>query len=210
MQSKPVINTVVFDLGGVLVDWNPRYLYRQLFGADEAGMERFLAEVCNAEWNAGLDAGGSWPEAIAEAAARHPDQRALIEAYALRWEEMLGGAIEATVAVLDELRQSGVRLLALTNWSNQTYPVAVARFPFLQWFEGTVVSGAEGLIKPDPAIFALLCKRYAVEPCAAVFVDDQPRNVAAAQQLGFQALHFQSASTLRQDLRALGLNLAAG
>jgi 2-haloacid dehalogenase len=149
------IQAVVFDLGGVLLDWNPRHLYRRLFGYDTAGMERFLAEVCNPAWNAKQDAGRSWDEAIAEAAAAHPEDAALIRAYREQWEEMLGEPFADSVAVLGELRRTGVRLYALTNWSQDTFPYGLARYPFLQWFDDIVVSGGEGVIKPDPAIFRL-------------------------------------------------------
>ncbi len=172
VQQQPVIDTVIFDLGGVLIDWNPRHLYRKLFGDDVAAMERFLIEVCHTEWNEKQDAGRSWQDAVQEAIARHPAEEKLIRAYHERWHEMIAGALEGTVAVLDELRRKGIRILALTNWSHETFPVAVERFPFLRWFEGILVSGTEGLKKPDPAIFALMNTRYDINPARAVFIDD--------------------------------------
>jgi 2-haloacid dehalogenase len=204
--SAPRIDTVVFDLGGVLIDWNPRHLYRHLFD-DAAAMETFLREVCSPQWNERQDAGRPWREAVAELSALHPAQAPLIAAYHARWPEMLGGAIDETVAVLEELRGQGLRLYALTNWSHETFPVARARFPFLQWFDGVLVSGEERLVKPDPAIFALLCERYAIVPAQAVFVDDAPRNVRAAADIGMHALQFRDAPALRRDLAALGLPL---
>jgi 2-haloacid dehalogenase len=199
-----MIDTVVFDLGGVLIDWNPRYLYRQLFD-DEAAMERFLAEVCNGPWNEQQDAGRPWHEATAILRAQHPQQAALIDAYRLRWEETLGDAIADTVTLLGELKARGVRLLALTNWSHETFPVALRRFPFLAWFEGIVVSGEERLIKPDPAIFLRLLQRYEVDPQRTLFIDDAPRNVAAAEALGMRGWLFRDPAGLRMELAGLGL-----
>lgn len=204
-QAHPIIDTVIFDLGGVLIDWNPRHLYRQLFGADVDAMERFLTEVCHTEWNEQQDAGRSWEDAIQEAIARHPADEKMIRAYHERWHEMIAGALDDTVAVLDELRGQKIRILALTNWSHQTFPVAVERFPFLRWFEGVLVSGTEGLKKPDPAIFALMLARYDINPERAVFIDDLKRNTDAAQAAGLHALHFSGAQQLRADLRKLGL-----
>ncbi|KAF1067190.1 MAG: Alpha-D-glucose 1-phosphate phosphatase YihX [Pseudomonas citronellolis] len=200
---------VVFDLGNVLIDWNPRYLYRQLFDGDEAAMEYFLAEVCHSAWNEEQDAGRSFADGIAEAIGRHPHEAERIRAYYTRWEETLGGPMADTLAILEELRGGEQRLLALTNWSAETFPVALQRYEFLSWFEDIVVSGREKLKKPDPAIFQLLLQRAALEPAATVFIDDSPRNVAAARALGIQALHFTSAAQLRQDLRELGVALRA-
>jgi 2-haloacid dehalogenase len=199
------IDAVVFDLGGVLIDWNPRHLYRRLFGEDVNGMERFLAEVCNSAWNERQDAGRSWDEAIAEAIASHPQHADLIRAYVEQWEEMLGGPLNDSVTVLDELRGAGVRLYALTNWSQFTFPHALARYPFLQWFEDIVVSGREGVIKPNPAIFRLLLSRFGIEASRSVFIDDTLKNVEAASLLGFRAIHFCNALQLRRDLASLGL-----
>ena len=203
-SSPSPIAAVVFDLGGVLIDWDPRYLYRDLI-EDEAEMEHFLATVTTPEWNRAQDAGRPWAEAVEELVRRHPERRDLIEAYWLRWHETLGDAIQPTVAVLDELRGTGLRLFALTNWSGETFPVARPRFPFLEWFEGIVVSGDERLIKPDPEIFHLLVERYGVDPETTVFIDDAADNVAAARALGFRAIRFVDAPTLRADLRRLGV-----
>jgi 2-haloacid dehalogenase len=196
--------TVVFDLGGVLIDWNPRYLYRQLFD-DDAAMEAFLAEVATPEWNARQDEGRPWAEAVEMLASEHPEKRDLITAYWQRWQEMLGDAIAPTVKILDELRGTGVRLLALTNWSAETFPITRPRFPFLEWFDGIVVSGELRLAKPDPRIFRRLIEDYELDPAATVFIDDSPANVAAAATLGIIALRFEDAATLRRDLAGLGL-----
>jgi len=199
------ITAVVFDLGGVLLDWNPRHLYRRLFGEDVEGMERFLAEVVSPDWNARQDAGRPWDEATAEAIASHPEHAALIRAYRERWEEMLGEALSDSVAILDELRGTGLRLLALTNWSQFTFPYALPRYPFLRWFEDIVVSGKEGLAKPDPSIFRLLLSRFGIEASRSVFIDDTLKNVQAAGLLGFHAIHFCNALQLRRDFASLGL-----
>lgn len=197
-------DTVVFDLGGVLIDWNPRYLYRRLFD-DEATMERFLAEVCTPQWNERQDAGRPWHEAVATLSAQFPQHATLIDAYRARWHEMLGGALASSVAVLDELRGRGVRLYALTNWSQETFPVAWERFDFLRWFDGIVVSGQEGLIKPDAAIFQRMIARFALAPQRTIYIDDAPRNVDAARQLGMHSLLFRDAETLRAELCRSGV-----
>jgi 2-haloacid dehalogenase len=202
--SKRAVEAVVFDLGGVLIDWDPRYLYRRLFD-DEAEMERFLAEVCTPEWNAQQDAGRTWAEAVETLAAEHPAQRELIAAYDSRWHETLGGPIDATVAVLDELRAAGVPLLALSNWSAEKFPIARGRYEFLGWFDAIVVSGEVRLAKPDPRIFRHLLERHRLSPGATVFIDDTPANVAVAADLGMVAVPFRGAEALREDLVRLGL-----
>jgi 2-haloacid dehalogenase len=201
-QARPT--TVTFDLGGVLIDWNPRYLYQKLFD-DEAEMERFLAEVTTQEWNAAQDAGRPWSEAVEVLTAKFPDHRDLIDAYHTRWPEMLGEAIHGTVAILDELRARGVRLYALSNWSAETFPVALERYPFLGWFDGIVISGEVGAAKPDVRIFQELIDRHEIEPSETVFVDDNEPNVTAAAAMGFIALRFHDAERLREDLEGLGL-----
>lgn len=207
--TDQLLSTVVFDLGAVLIDWDPRYVYRDLFPDDEPGMEAFLADVTSGTWNHQMDAGKPWADAIAELVALHPDRRELIEAYWTRWSEMLHGDIPGTVAILRELRDAGVRLFALTNWSAETFPVARERFDFLGWFEGIVVSGEEGIAKPDPEIYQTLLDRYAVEAGSAVFVDDRAINVEAAAALGLRGIVFRSPAELRADLVGLGLLAAA-
>lgn len=196
--------TVVFDLGGVLVDWDPRHLYRGLFD-DPDEMESFLAEVTTAEWNAHQDAGRPWAEAIEILVAEHPERRELIEAFHRRWPEMLAGEIPGTVDVLADLRAAGVRLVALSNWSAETFPTARDRFEFLAWFEGIVISGEVGVTKPDPRIFEHLIERFEIEPAAALFIDDSSPNVDAARAFGFRAIQFTDATALRRELVRLGL-----
>jgi len=201
------IDAVVFDLGNVLVDWNPRHLYRKIFGADERAMEAFLKDVCNTAWNEQQDRGRSWADAIAEAVARHPSQESNIRAYHERWPEMLAGSIQGTVDILKDLKASGVRLLALTNWSSETFPVAIERFPFLSDFEGILVSGRERMMKPEPAIFNLLIERYKLTAGSTLFIDDSIGNIEAATRLGLIGLHFQGPDKLRADLRLAGFSI---
>jgi 2-haloacid dehalogenase len=202
--AAPRIRAVVFDLGGVLIDWDPRHLYRTIF-ADETAMEDFLRTVTTPEWNRAQDAGRPWAEAVEELIARHPERREQIEAYRTRWMEMLGDAIQPTVDILDELRATDVDLYALSNWSAETFPVARPRYPFLEWFDGIVISGEERLIKPDPRIFHVLLQRYALEAGETVFIDDQVANVEAAESVGLVGIRFVDGPQLRADLRSLGV-----
>jgi 2-haloacid dehalogenase len=192
---------VVFDLGGVLIDWDPRHLYRKLL-ADEAAVEEFLATVCTPEWNAELDRGRPFAEGVAQLVERHPEHAAAIAAYHERWPEMVAGDIPGTVEVLAELRAAGVPLYALTNWSAETFAITRGRFEFLEWFDGLLVSGEERVTKPDPAIFQLLLDRFGLDPTATVFVDDSAANVAAARRLGFDAIRFTGHEELRRELVA--------
>ena len=196
---------VVFDLGGVLIDWDPRHLYRKLFPADEAAMEAFLGEICTVEWNERQDAGRTFAEAVAELMPKHEDKRHLIEAFGRRFDEMIPGALDGTVEIARELKGRGVPLYALTNWSSETFPSQRVRFPFLDWFDGIVVSGDEGVIKPDLRIFRILLDRYGVAADESVFIDDNPKNAQAASALGIHGIHFQSPAQLRGELAALRL-----
>jgi 2-haloacid dehalogenase len=198
-MTRP-IQAVVYDFGGVLFDWNPRHLYRKLFGTDEAGMERFLAEVATPEWNLAQDAGRPWREAVDLLVAAHPAQAELIRAFHLRWGETLAGLIDGSLAVLTELKDAGTTLYGLTNWSQETFPVARARYPWLGWFDGIVVSGEEKLVKPDPRLFQVLIDRYHLDPARLVYIDDSPANVEAAAKLGMDAIHFTDAAKLRAEL----------
>jgi 2-haloacid dehalogenase len=195
------VKAAVFDLGGVLIDWDPRHLYRKLL-ADEAAVEEFLATVCTPEWNLEQDRGRPFAEGVAELVERYPAHAAAITAYSERWPEMLGGDIPGSVEVLAELRAAGVPLYALTNWSAETFGFARERFQFLAWFDGVLVSGEERLIKPDPRFFQLLADRFGLDPATTFFVDDAEANVAAARRLGFDAVLFTDPRQLRQDLAA--------
>ena len=203
-MSAATTVTVVFDLGGVLIDWDPRYLYRKLMAEDE--IEPFLAEVGFFGWNHAQDAGGPWRDAVETLATKHPHRRELIAAFPDRFAETLGGPIDETVALLDELHRAGrARLLALTNWSSETFPVARATFGFLDSFEGIVVSGDEGVAKPDAVLFRTLIDRYSLVPHETVVIDDSAANVEAAAQLGLVAVRFTDPEQLRADLSRLGL-----
>jgi 2-haloacid dehalogenase len=204
MQNPHAPQVVVFDLGGVLIDWNPRYLYRRLFD-DEAAMEKFLTEVCSPEWNAHQDGTRSFADGIAELVAQHPEQAPLIQAYFDRWPEMVSGAIEGTVNLLGDLRTQGRRLFALSNWSAETYPHAERRFEFLQWFEFVAVSGRLGVMKPQREIFDYVLQQGGLRAEECVFIDDSPGNVAAARALGWHALHFTSPAALRVELERMRL-----
>lgn len=204
MYASPAIEAVVFDIGGVLLDWNPRHLYRKLFD-DEKEMERFLAEVCTLEWHDAHDRGMSMAVSCAELAAAHPEQAELIWAWANRSEEMISGPIPGVVDILRDLRIADVPCYGLTNMERETYPKRVERFPFLRWFEGTVVSSHERLAKPDREIFERLLGRFALEPGASLMVDDSSRNVSAAAAVGMQTLEFRSPAQLRSVLEDAGL-----
>jgi 2-haloacid dehalogenase len=211
MQAKRAvepIQAVVFDIGGVLLDWNPRYLYRKLID-DEEVISRFLDEVCTPRWHDAHDRGVPMEESCAQLAARHPGQADLILAWGRRSEEMISGVIPGTVDILRELKARGVACYALTNMEAETYPLRRERFEFMRWFDGTVVSAYEGMAKPDLEIFRRLLERFHLEPAGTVFIDDAQRNLDAARRLGMQTVHFDSAPRLRQWLQDAGL-LAPG
>lgn len=200
------IQTIIFDFGGVLIDWNPRYLYRQIF-EDEERMEYFLSQVCSPYWNEEQDGGRSLVEATTLLVEKYPEWEKEIRAFYGRWEEMLGGAIEGTVEILRKLHAGGnYRLVGLTNWSAETFPVALERFDFLQLFEGILVSGVEKLKKPDPKIYELLLNRYNIDGATAIFIDDNLRNVKAARASGIPSIHFQSVAQLEGELTAINVH----
>jgi len=204
MMTPVAIDTFLFDLGNVLIDWNPRYVYRTLFDREEE-MERFLTEVCSHDWNLRLDSGRPFDEGIAELVERHPDEAERIRAWRDRWPEMLGGPIPETVELLRRLHGDRRRLFALTNWSNETFPIARQRYDFLNWFAYIAVSGELGLVKPDPAIFRHLIGRHGVDPARTLFIDDSAVNIRAAAQLGFATHHFTKPGLLREQLAGWGL-----
>ncbi len=194
----------MFDVGGVLLDWNPRHLYRKLF-VDESEMEWFLAEVCSPAWHAPHDRGVSTPGSCAELTARHPELSELIWAWSNRSEEMVGGVVAGSVEVLRAVRETGLPCYALTNMEAETYPLRLERFPFLSWFDGTVVSGQEGVAKPEPAIFRRLFDRFGLTPNTTLMIDDNKENLETARQLGIQTALFCSARQLRAELAAVGV-----
>ncbi len=198
-------SVAVFDLGGVLIDWNPRYLYRKLFDGNDDAMEQFLATVCTANWNSRQDAGRTLADACALLKSLHPDHGKMIDAWRDRYEEMLGGAIPGMVELLEELRARGVPIYALSNWSAETFPAAQKRFDFLQWFRGILLSGHVRLIKPDPRIYQLLFSTHRIDPAHAVYVDDVQANIDAASALGMHGVRFTDAEALRRELATVGL-----
>lgn len=197
LAIKPVF---VFDFGNVLIDWDPRYLYRKLFGSDLQAMENFLREVRFFEWNLEQDAGRPFKEAVAEMCDRFPQYCELIRAYDQRYEESLGGPIWPTVEILRELKDAGYPLYALSNWPAEKYHQVRHKFPFFDWFDDIVISGEVRLAKPDARIFELLLTRIGRPAGECLFIDDSPKNIAVAQSLGFQTIHFQSSEQLRQEL----------
>ncbi len=203
----PRLTTVVFDIGMVLLDWDPRHLYRKIF-TDHGEMEWFLANVCTFEWNVAQDQGRPWPEAEAEAIARFPKYAVEIRAFRARWHEMVPGPIAGTVEILDRLAASSIPLYAITNFASDTLRESRARHPFFEHFHGIVVSGDLGLLKPDPAIYHRLAADYGLDLAHCVFIDDTDRNVAAARAVGMTALHFTTPRQLAKDLVVLGFPAA--
>jgi 2-haloacid dehalogenase len=198
------ISAVVFDLGGVLLDWDPRHVYRTVFD-DPAEMEHFLARICTADWHRAHDLGADVGESCERLAEAHPRYRDAIMAWADRYEEMAAGQFDETVQVLADVVSAGMPCYALSNMEPDTFRVRRDRFGFMRWFDGYVISGIEGVAKPDRRIFEVLIDRHGLEPAATAFVDDSAANVAVAGSLGLRALQFSSAERLRQDLSALGV-----
>ncbi len=202
-----MLSTIIFDLGGVLIDWNPEYVFKDVI-PDPERRRFFFENICTHEWNIEQDAGRSLEEATTLLVDQWPEWETEIRAYYGRWEEMLGGPIEETVELLRELRDLGThRLLALTNWSAETFPVALERYDFLQWFEGIVVSGTEQTRKPFADIYHLLLERYSIPAEEAVFIDDSLKNVEGAQAIGMQGIHFQNVDQLQEALREYGVSI---
>ena len=196
------VRAIVFDIGGVLLDWDPSRVYRDRL--DPAALDRFLSEICTPEWNATLDAGRPLDEACGELAARFPDHAQLIHAWK-RQDEMIAGEIAGTAEIVDRLKAAGVPLYLLSNMPADVFAARRARYQVLQRFDGAVVSGEEGVLKPSPEIFAILRDRYSLVPHETLFVDDQPANVAGARAAGFLAHRFVDAATLAAALREHGL-----
>lgn len=202
-MPKASPKAVVFDLGGVLIDWNPRYLYRKLLATEEE-VDWFLGHVCTSDWNGRQDEGRTWAAAVAERSAHFPDYADLVSAYDTRWHEMLGGAFEETVSLLETLDDQGVPCFALTNWSAEKYSYA-AEFPFMRRFRGVVVSGHEGVRKPDPRIFQILTRRFDLDPGRTVFIDDVAENVEAGERAGFLSVRYTDTEALKNYLTSVGL-----
>lgn len=192
--------TVIFDLGGVLIDWNPRYVFNQVFNSEEE-VEFFLETVCHGDWNAQQDKGRTFADAIEMKIREFPEFKDQIPLYHSRWTEMIKGQIDGTVDILHELfNRRRLRLYALTNWSAETFPYAWDNFNFLRMFEGILVSGKEKMIKPDPEIYQLILERYDIDPSSSIFIDDSMKNVQGAESQGIHGIHFESPQQLRQKL----------
>jgi 2-haloacid dehalogenase len=196
------INTIIFDLGGVLIDWDPRYLYRKIFSTEEE-ITWFLENICTSDWNDEQDAGRSFEEATRTLIEKHPEHEKAIEAWYTRWTETIQGPVQGTVDILQQIKdENQYNLYALTNWSAETFPWALENFPFLNWFHGIVVSGVEKCRKPHPEIYHILFTRFKVDPSTTLFIDDNIKNIRAANDLGLNTIHFTNPSRLREELKA--------
>jgi 2-haloacid dehalogenase len=199
------IDTIIFDLGGVLIDWNPDYVFDKLFD-DKEKKQFFFENICTSAWNEEQDAGRSISQATSELINKFPEWTFYIEAYYGKWKEMLGGPIHETVTIFKNLKDTGrYKLYALTNWSAETFPYALATYDFLHWFDGRVVSGEEKMRKPQEEFYRVLLDRFNVDPAKALFIDDNTRNIKAAEEIGIECLHFQSPEQLKRDLFAMEL-----
>ncbi|MEJ5053587.1 HAD family hydrolase [Sphingobacterium sp. MYb382] len=198
-----MIKAIIFDFGGVLVDWNPRYLYADVF-SDTEKMEWFLHEVCSTAWNLEQDRGRSFADGIALLEKQYPAFQKEIRLFWEGWPKMLKEKIAETVTLLPQLKQN-YAVYGLTNWSAETFPILMDRFDFVQLFDDIVVSGDEGLVKPDKSIYELLLKRYNLLAQECIFIDDNSDNVKAAEQLGFSAILYKNSDYLMQDLSSLGV-----
>jgi 2-haloacid dehalogenase len=199
------IDAVIFDLGGVLIDWNPSYVFDKMF-EDEDQKKHFFENICTSDWNEKQDAGRPLKEASEELVAKHPEWKEYIEAYYGRWEEMLGGPIDGTVEIFRRLKQTGnYKLYALTNWSAELFPIALERYDFLHWFDGRVVSGEEKMRKPFPEFYQLILERFRLNVKETLFIDDNARNAKAAEAMGLKTIIFKSPTQLKEELINLGI-----
>lgn len=205
----PNHQVAIFDLGGVLIDWNPRHLYRKLFNGNEAAMEDFLANVCTSSWNEQQDAGRLFSEGCASLKQHHPDKAELIDAWFARYPEMLAGEIPGSVEILKALKSRNVPVYALSNWSAETFPFALEQFEFLSWFNGVLISGEVKAIKPDRRIFEIFLDTFPVEPSRAIYIDDRSENVQTAMDLGMRGIVFEDSRALRAELTRAGLLVAS-
>jgi len=202
------IDTIIFDLGGVLIDWNPEYVFLDVFNGNREEMNWFLDNICTHDWNENQDAGYPIEKATEERVAQFPEFEELIRMYYGRWVEMLGGAITETVNVLHMLIKSeDYKVVALTNWSHETFPIALERFEFLHWFEGIVVSGEEKTRKPFKEIYDITLDRFDIAAENSIFIDDNLRNIEAANQMGINGIHFKNAKKLIVDLQTYNINI---
>jgi 2-haloacid dehalogenase len=202
------ITTIVFDLGGVLVDWNPEYVYRDVFNGDQNKVDWFLNNICTSEWNEKQDAGRTLEEATDLLVNEHPQYEAWIRIYYDKWEKMLAGPIQETVDLLNKLKMDNkYRLLALTNWSAELFPIALERYEFLKLFEGIVVSGDEKTRKPLSKIYEILIERYELSPENCVFIDDNFDNIRTARKFGIHGIHYNSPLQLKEELLRIKISI---
>jgi 2-haloacid dehalogenase len=202
-----MIHTIIYDLGGVLIDWNPMYVYEHYFSSEQ-DRKYFFEKICTSDWNEEQDAGRSIQEANEILIAQYPQWEQAIRDYYGRWKEMIRGPIQDSVDLLEEIKQTGnYRLYALTNWSAETFPVARERFAFLSWFDGILVSGEEKTRKPFDDFYLKLFEKFNIDKEASVFIDDNLRNIEAARKLGIQSIHFSTAPSLKRELIELGVKV---
>ena len=199
------IKGVVFDFGGVVIDWNPMRLYRKVFSGDEVKAENFLATICTGEWNGQQDTGYDLMKATNELVDQYPEWAHEIRAYYGRWIEMIGGPIPGSLEVVQALKAAGIRLFGLSNWHCETFAKVRYDYPVFKFFEKIVLSGDHGVIKPDQRLFRIALDAYGMPAESLVFVDDRPENVEAAKKAGMAGLVFTSAANLKADLKGLGL-----
>lgn len=201
-----MINTIIFDLGGVLIDWNPDYVFTENYFDSQEQRTFFFQNVCTPDWNENQDAGYPIAKATEEKLIEFPEWENPIKDFYGRWVEMLGEQIQGTVDIFKQLKENkNLKFYALTNWSAETFPIAIDRFDFLQWFDGLVVSGEEKMRKPFPEFYKLLLNRYNVKPEETIFIDDNLRNVKAAEALGIKNIHFKEPSGLDLELKRIGI-----
>lgn len=202
------IDTIIFDLGGVLIDWNPEYVFLGVFNGDRQKMQWFFDTICTHDWNENQDAGYPIMQATDDLVTLFPDYEAEVRAFYGRWEEMLGGAIQGTVAILEKLiALKKYKIVALTNWSHETFPIALKRFEFLTWFDGILVSGVEKTRKPFDEIYHLMLKRFDIQAESAIFIDDNLRNIEAANKLKINSIHFKNPELLIDQLKTYHIYL---
>ncbi len=202
------INTIIFDLGGVLIDWNPEYVFLDAFNGDREKMQWFFDNICTSDWNENQDAGYPLAQATKDLVEKFPEHEYYIKMFYGKWENMLGGPIDGTVKVLENLiKTEKYKLVALTNWSHETFPIAQKRFEFLRWFEGIVVSGDEKTRKPFKDIYDITLNRFNIAPEKSLFIDDNLRNIEAANALGINGIHFETPEKLIQQLKEYNIQL---
>ena len=202
------IDSIIFDLGGVLIDWNPEYVYLDVFNGDRKKMQWFFDNICTGDWNENQDAGYPMAKATEERVAMFPEHEEHIRMFYGRWDEMLGDSIKGTVTILDKLvKSSNYKVVALTNWSHETFPKAIKKFDFLQWFEGIIVSGEEKTRKPFDDIYHITLNRFNIIPERSIFIDDNLRNIEAANSLGINGIQFKSPEQLEKELKQFNINI---